>query len=78
VNGCNAIAPGFIATAMTAATAERLGVGFEDFQKAAAANIPVRRVGQPEDVAHLVSFFVDERSGFVNGQIVYLTGGPNV
>ena len=42
----NAVAPGFIATDMTAATAARVGVSFEDFQKAAAERIPVRRVGQ--------------------------------
>ena len=47
----NAIAPGFIVTDMTAATAARIGMDFEEFQKAAAAQIPVRRVGQPEDVA---------------------------
>ncbi|NKS66868.1 SDR family oxidoreductase, partial [Rhodococcus hoagii] len=43
----NAIAPGFIATEMTAATAERLGVPFDDFMAAAAAETPVRRVGAP-------------------------------
>jgi 3-oxoacyl-[acyl-carrier protein] reductase len=74
----NAIAPGFIATAMTSATADRIGISFEDFQEAAAKNIPVRRVGQPEDVAQTVAFFVDERSSFVNGQTLYLTGGPNI
>lgn len=73
----NAIAPGFIETEMTAATAERMGIPFEDFKAGAAAQIPVGRVGQPEDVAHLVSFFVSEGAGFVNGQIVYLSGGPN-
>ena len=48
----NAIAPGFIATEMTAATAARMGVEFEDFKKASAAAIPVARVGEPEDIAH--------------------------
>jgi 3-oxoacyl-[acyl-carrier protein] reductase len=72
----NAIAPGFIATEMTAATAARVGVDFETFQKAAAEQIPVRRVGQPEDVAHLVSYFVSEGAGFVSGQVVYVAGGP--
>src|SRR5215475_12828915 len=46
----NAIAPGFIVTDMTAATAARVGMEFAEFQKAAAARIPVRRIGQPEDV----------------------------
>jgi 3-oxoacyl-[acyl-carrier protein] reductase len=72
----NAIAPGFIATEMTAATAARVGMDFEAFQEAAAAQIPVRRVGQPEDVAHLVSYFVSEGAGFVSGQVVYVAGGP--
>jgi 3-oxoacyl-[acyl-carrier protein] reductase len=74
----NAIAPGFIATAMTEATAARVGVDWEEFQQQAAARIPVRRVGHPADVAQVVAFFVDERSSFVNGQILYLTGGPNI
>ena len=72
----NAIAPGFIETEMTAATAERMGVPFEDFKAAAAAQIPVARVGQPEDIAALASFFVREEAGFVSGQVVYVAGGP--
>ncbi len=72
----NSIAPGFIATDMTAATAARIGVGFEDFQKAAAAQIPVGRVGQPADVAHLASFLASEGAGFVSGQVIYVAGGP--
>ncbi|MBO0825844.1 MAG: SDR family oxidoreductase, partial [Actinobacteria bacterium] len=50
----NAVAPGFIETDMTKATAARIGMEFEEFKKAGAANIPVRRVGQPEDVAHVI------------------------
>jgi 3-oxoacyl-[acyl-carrier protein] reductase len=72
----NAIAPGFIQTEMTKATAERIGVPFEDFIAAAAKEIPVQRVGQPEDIAHLVSFLVSEGAGFVSGQVVYAAGGP--
>lgn len=72
----NAIAPGFIETDMTRITAERMGIPFEDFIADRSAAIPVRRVGQPEDVAHLVSFFVSEGAGFVSGQVVYLAGGP--
>jgi 3-oxoacyl-[acyl-carrier protein] reductase len=72
----NAIAPGFIQTEMTKATAERMGIPFEDFVTGAAAQIPVARVGQPEDIAHLVSFFVSEGAGFVSGQVVYAAGGP--
>ncbi|RPA10337.1 SDR family oxidoreductase [Gordonia sp. OPL2] len=72
----NAIAPGFIETEMTAATAERVGVPFEDFKKAAASQIPVNRTGVPEDIAHTASFFVSEGAGFVSGQVVYVAGGP--
>jgi 3-oxoacyl-[acyl-carrier protein] reductase len=72
----NAVAPGFIATDMTAATAERVGMSFEDFKKAAADRIPVRRVGQAEDVANTISFLVSEGAGFVSGQVIYVAGGP--
>ena len=72
----NAIAPGFIETEMTAATAERVGVPFEDFKALAAKEIPVARVGQPEDIAATVSFFAREEAGFVSGQVVYVAGGP--
>jgi 3-oxoacyl-[acyl-carrier protein] reductase len=72
----NAIAPGFIATDMTAATAERIGMSFEDFKSAAATQIPVQRVGTPDDIAHLTSFLVSEGAGFISGQVIYAAGGP--
>ncbi len=72
----NAVAPGFIQSDMTAATAERVGIPFEEFIKAAAGSIPVGRVGQPDDIAHTVSFLVSEGAGFVSGQVVYVAGGP--
>lgn len=72
----NAIAPGFIQTDMTAATAERMGVSFEDFLAYAAKEIPVQRVGQPEDIAATASFLVSEEAGFVSGQVIYVAGGP--
>jgi len=72
----NAVAPGFVVTDMTAATAARIGMSFEDFQAAAAKGIAVRRVGKPEDIASAISFFASERAGFVSGQVLYVAGGP--
>ena len=72
----NAIAPGFIETEMTRATAERLGLSFDEYKLDRAAEIPVGRVGQPADIAHLASFLVSEGAGFVSGQVIYAAGGP--
>lgn len=72
----NAVAPGFIETDMTKATAERIGISFEQLIEASVANIPVGRSGKPADVAHAVAFFADEKSSFINGQVLYVAGGP--
>ncbi|MDT0327618.1 SDR family oxidoreductase [Nocardiopsis lambiniae] len=72
----NAVAPGFVETAMTRATAERVGVSYDDMKKFKEAEIPVRRVGLPEDIANAVAFFTSEDSGFVSGQVLYVAGGP--
>ncbi|HET6532797.1 MAG TPA: 3-oxoacyl-ACP reductase FabG [Actinoplanes sp.] len=72
----NAVAPGFIATDMTAATARRMGVDWDTFAEAAVSQIPVGRAGRPEDVANTVSFLVSEEAGFVSGQVIYVAGGP--
>jgi len=72
----NAVAPGFIQTEMTRSTAERMGVSFEDFIAHSASQIPVQRVGQPEDIAATISFLCSEEAGFVSGQVVYVAGGP--
>ncbi|OLB77773.1 MAG: beta-ketoacyl-ACP reductase [Actinobacteria bacterium 13_2_20CM_2_71_6] len=72
----NAVAPGFIVTDMTAQTAARLGISFEDMQAGAAATIPVGRVGYPDDIAHTISFLASEGASFVSGQVVYVAGGP--
>ncbi|WP_033401527.1 3-oxoacyl-ACP reductase FabG [Actinopolyspora mortivallis] len=71
----NAIAPGFIVSDMTAATAQRLGMDFEDLKQAAADETPVRRVGQPQDIANTVAFLTGESSSFVTGQTLYVDGG---
>lgn len=72
----NAVAPGFIATDMTRATAARMNISFEDFLTGAASQIPVGRVGQPEDVAAVISFLASQEAGYVSGQIIYVAGGP--
>ena len=72
----NSVAPGFIVTDMTAATAARIKMSFEDFQAAAAKQIAVGRVGQPEDVAHTISYLASDGAGYVSGQIIYVAGGP--
>jgi 3-oxoacyl-[acyl-carrier protein] reductase len=72
----NAVAPGFIVTRLTAATAAAMGSDFTELQRAAAAKIPVRRVGQPDDIAHAISFLVSAGAGFVSGQVLYVAGGP--
>lgn len=72
----NAIAPGFVVTDMTAATAQRRGVAFEDFRKAVIEQIPLRRVGLPQDIAGVASFLLGPDSSFVSGQVIYVAGGP--
>ncbi|WHY79692.1 3-oxoacyl-ACP reductase FabG [Neobacillus sp. WH10] len=72
----NSVAPGFIETEMTKETAARIGVSFEQFIQASVAAIPVGRTGKPEDIANAVAFFADEKSSFVNGQVIYVAGGP--
>lgn len=72
----NAVAPGFIETDMTKATAERIGISFEDLVAHSVSTIPVGRSGKPKDIANTVLFFAMEESSFVNGQIVYVAGGP--
>jgi 3-oxoacyl-[acyl-carrier protein] reductase len=71
----NAIAPGFIETAMTKATAERTGSTIEEMRERVAATIPVRRGGVPTDIANTVAFFAGEESGYVTGQVIYVDGG---
>ncbi|WP_246945246.1 3-oxoacyl-ACP reductase FabG [Bacillus pinisoli] len=72
----NSVAPGFIETDMTRETAARIGISFEDLIKASVDKIPVARSGKPSDIANAVAFFADEKSSFVNGQVIYVAGGP--
>ncbi len=72
----NSVAPGFIETDMTKETARRIGIEFDELVKASVAGIPVGRSGKPADIANAVAFFADEKSSFVNGQVLYVAGGP--
>jgi 3-oxoacyl-[acyl-carrier protein] reductase len=72
----NTVAPGFVETRMTRATAERMGVDYEAFKLGAASQIPLRRVGQPQDIASVIAFLCSDESGFVSGQNIYVRGGP--
>lgn len=73
----NAVAPGFTVTDMTESLAQRLNIPFEDMVAEAIREIPVGRAGHPDDIANAVAFFVDGRSSFVNGQVLYVAGGPH-
>ncbi|WP_206831497.1 beta-ketoacyl-ACP reductase [Alicyclobacillus fructus] len=70
----NAVAPGFIETDMTRATAERIGVDYEAFKQAASQQIALRRTGKPEDVANVIAFFASDDSAYVSGQVIYIDG----
>jgi 3-oxoacyl-[acyl-carrier protein] reductase len=72
----NAVAPGFIDTDMTRATAARMGVTPEQFQAGASATIPLRRVGQPSEVASVIAFLASDDASYVSGQTIYIAGGP--
>jgi 3-oxoacyl-[acyl-carrier protein] reductase len=72
----NCVAPGFIATAMTQQTADRMGIPFEQFMEAVSEQTPLRRVGQPEDVAGTIAYLCSEDASYVSGQVIYVRGGP--
>lgn len=72
----NAVAPGFVDTRMTRATAERMGVDYDQFLQGAAAMIPLQRVGQPEDLAAVIAFLCSDDASYVSGQVLYVRGGP--
>src|SRR5215207_3184429 len=74
----NAIAPGFIETEMTQASAARQGIDFEDWKLAAARDIPAGRIGQPEDIAAVASFLCRPEAGYVSGQVIFVNGGAKV
>ena len=74
----NAIAPGFIATDMTDATAARVGMPVAEFRQAAADRNPVRRVGFPEDIAAAAAFLCSDEASYITGQTLYVDGGAKL
>ena len=74
----NAIAPGFIATEMTDATAARLKMDVEEFREWNAKNLPVRRIGFPEDIAAAAAFLCSDEASYITGQTLYVDGGMSV
>ncbi|MEX0429746.1 SDR family NAD(P)-dependent oxidoreductase [Nocardioides sp. DS6] len=74
----NAVAPGFIVTDMTDATAARVGMDPEAFRAAAADHNPVKRVGQPEDIAAAATFLASDEASYVTGQVLYVDGGATL
>ncbi len=72
----NGVAPDFIDTEMTRDAARKEGMYVTDFRKLALAQIPLRRLGKPEDVANVVLFLVSDESSFITGQMLCVRGGP--
>ncbi|CAB4729170.1 MAG: glucose 1-dehydrogenase [Actinobacteria bacterium] len=74
----NAIAPGFIATEMTDATAARLKMDVDEFRRLNADANPVKRVGYPEDIAAAVTFLASDEASYITGQTLYVDGGSSL
>jgi 3-oxoacyl-[acyl-carrier protein] reductase len=72
----NAVAPGYVVTAITASTAARLGIEPEDAARAMAERTPLRRVAEPADVASVIAFLSSDDARHITGETVYVTGGP--
>jgi 3-oxoacyl-[acyl-carrier protein] reductase len=74
----NAVAPGFVVTEMTDATAARLGMDVEEFRRIGAENNPVKRVGYPEDIAAATTFLASDEASYITGQTLYVDGGATI
>ena len=74
----NAVAPGFVATEMTDATAERLGLSVEEFRRRTAEANPVGRIGSPDDIAAAAAFLACDEASYITGQTLYVDGGQTL
>jgi 3-oxoacyl-[acyl-carrier protein] reductase len=72
----NCVAPGFVDTDMIRETARRQGIDFDSYKKAAGERNPMRRVAQPADIANAIALLCSEDASFINGQVIYVAGGP--
>jgi 3-oxoacyl-[acyl-carrier protein] reductase len=72
----NAVAPGAIESEMTRATARQIGVSFEEYRRQTSANIALRRLGQPEDVADVICFLASEAARHITGEVINVAGSP--
>ncbi|MEG1847883.1 MAG: 3-oxoacyl-ACP reductase FabG, partial [Lachnospiraceae bacterium] len=67
----NAVAPGFIDTQMTQAMSE-------DAKEATINQIPLRRIGTPDDIAETVAFLASDKAAYITGQVISVDGGMNI
>lgn len=72
----NCVAPDFVDTMMTRELAKRKGLYLSDLEKFTIAQVPLRRMGTPDDVANVVLFLVTDEASFVSGQVICVKGGP--
>jgi 3-oxoacyl-[acyl-carrier protein] reductase len=72
----NCVAPGFVETRMTQAIAERTGRDWQEIKTELAADIPLGRIGQPEDIASAIAFLAGDGASWISGQVLYVRGGP--
>lgn len=68
---CNAVAPGFIETEMTEKMTEAAKAGVME-------QIPLKRVGKPEDIADMVTFLASEKGAYITGQVISVDGGMSM
>ena len=72
----NCVAPDFVDTLMTRELAKRKGLYLSDVEKFTIAQVALRRMGTPDDVANVVLFLVSDEASFVSGQVIDVKGGP--
>jgi len=72
----NCLCPDFIETKTTREAARRQGLFMDDYKKAVLARIPLRRLGDPQDVARVAAFLASDDAAYVTGQVINVRGGP--